>query len=835
VRKLGAGGMAAVYLAKDIKHDREVAIKVLHPELAATIGGDRFEREIKTAAKLQHPNILGMFDSGSADGLLFYVMPFVEGESLRDRLDRETQLPVDDAIQICLEVADALGHAHAKGIVHRDIKPDNVMLTGGHALVADFGIARASAEGTEKLTSTGMSVGTPTYMAPEQAVGETVGPTADLYSLGCMLYEMLAGEPPFTGKNGAAIMAKHAMETVPSIRVVRPNVPEEVEAAIFASMGKVPADRPQSAAAFMEIFGVPLSQTGTRRIVRPTGTYRVPTGAQPLLQLPVPVWKRPWFAGVAVAAVAAAAFGGYQMTRGGVAGGDTGLPKTNVAVLYFGSPDSSLQYLADGLTEGLIENLTGVQGISVVTRSGSEQVRDAGLAMDSIGHLLNAGTLISGDVRPEGDGVKVNVQLIDGTGGADIGRPEAFTVPLADLNAVRDSLAQVVSRLVRQQVGQEVTLAAQRAETRNSNAWSLYQRAEQLRRRAEETGDPEVVDREFRVADSLLAQAEQLDGNWVRPVIARANLDYRRAYRYVPRDPVTVKPWIDSGLVDVDRALAMDGANADALELRGNLRYWGFLLGVEATDAEAEADLAQAKADLEEATTKNPLQAGAWSSLSHLYNYGGTMVDIGMAARRALEADAFLGNADQILDRLFLAYYDQDNPVEAERWCSESHKRFPEAYYWARCSLYLLTMRSKSPDISRAWQLADTMVALTPPNARLRTMNGFRANMLVAAVIARSSDSLERSDPAMAKTLADSAKAVAQRSLGNAEIDGPRELPHAAAYVYTLLGETDKAVEYLGIHLAANERKRSSFASDPGWWFRSIQNDPKFARLVGVR
>ena len=179
-RELGRGGMATVFLAADVRHDRSVAIKVLRPEITLSIGSERFDREIKLAAKLQHPHILGLIDSGEADGLLFYVMPFVQGESLRDRLDREAQLPIEDAIQISLEVADALGYAHASGIVHRDIKPENILLSQGHALVADFGIARAATEaGGHKLTQTGMALGTPVYMAPEQAAGEAVGPTAD--------------------------------------------------------------------------------------------------------------------------------------------------------------------------------------------------------------------------------------------------------------------------------------------------------------------------------------------------------------------------------------------------------------------------------------------------------------------------------------------------------------------------------------------------------------------------------------------------------------------------------------------------------------------------------
>ena len=268
-RELGRGGMATVFLARDQKHDREVAIKVLHPELSASIGAERFEREIKLAAKLQHPHILGLYDSGVADGLMYYVMPFVKGESLRDRLDRESMLPFEDAIRITLEVCGALQHAHEHGIVHRDIKPENILLSGDHALVADFGIARAASEaGQAKLTQTGMAVGTPVYMAPEQSTGDTVGPTADIYSLGCMLYEMLAGEPPFMGSNAMAIMAKHLMEQVPSVRVVRSAVPEEVEQAIFFALAKTPVDRPQTAKAFGEMLGMPMGATATMRVMR---------------------------------------------------------------------------------------------------------------------------------------------------------------------------------------------------------------------------------------------------------------------------------------------------------------------------------------------------------------------------------------------------------------------------------------------------------------------------------------------------------------------------------------------------------------------------------------
>jgi len=218
-RQVGEGGMATVYRAKDLKHERTVAIKVLRPELSVSLGGDRFLREIRVAANLQHPNILGLYDSGEAGGLLYYVMPFVEGESLRDRLNKEQQLPLPDALQITREAAEALQYAHEHGIVHRDIKPENILLLGGHALVADFGIARAVQASGEKLTQTGMAVGTPHYMSPEQALGsEHVDARSDIYSLGCVLYELLIGQPPFTGPNSMAIMARHSMETVPACR-----------------------------------------------------------------------------------------------------------------------------------------------------------------------------------------------------------------------------------------------------------------------------------------------------------------------------------------------------------------------------------------------------------------------------------------------------------------------------------------------------------------------------------------------------------------------------------------------------------------------------------------
>ncbi|MFN2317986.1 MAG: protein kinase [Gemmatimonadales bacterium] len=828
-RELGAGGMAVVYLGRDVKHDRQVAIKVLNPDLSATIGADRFQREIKVAAKLQHPHILGLYDSGEADGLLYYVMPFVEGESLRDRLDREGQLPLDDALQLILEVADALGHAHTQNIVHRDIKPENILLQGGHALVADFGIARAVEEGgAAKLTQTGMAVGTPVYMSPEQAVGEKVGPAADIYSLGCMLYEMLAGEPPFTGKNAVQIMARHAMEQVPSVRIVRQSVPEEMEEAIFAAMEKSPADRPKTCGEFTEILGMPLGATATRRAMNRTTTRRTPSGMTRSYQtvpMPAPVWRRPWVLALAGVLVVGGGLAAWQFS--GERGGATapalgGLDPTRVAVLYFDdtTPASELGYLADGLTEGLIETLGQVQGLSVISRTGVAPFRSAGVPPDSIARALGAGTLVEGAIAQAGDRLRISLNLFDGSSGARL-ESASFERASFDLIGVRDTLAVEAARLIQARIGQELRLREQRNSTGNSDAWLLVQRAEQQRKSGETAsaaGDTLARRLAFSRADSMLAAAELLDARWVHPIVQRGLLAYRWS-RLAGRDRALIQRWVTVGLGHVERALAIEPAHADGLELRGNLRYWSFLMGLEPDPARGDALLASAKADLEQATLANPNQAGAYASLSHLYNYSGSGVDVNIAARRALEADAFLDNASVILGRLFLSSYDLGNFPDATLRCDEIRRRFGTEFGAPRCALFMLTTRDREPDVARAWRLSDSVVAMAPANNR--AYQQLHSQMLVAAVLGRAGRK-------------DSAVAVIRRSLGNEELNPTRDLALFGAAAYAQMGETGPAVDLLKIYLTANPRARGGLANEPGWWFRPIAQDPRFRQLVGT-
>src|SRR5690348_9130700 len=263
-RELGRGGMATVYLARDVKHDRLVALKVLNPELGAVLGAERFLSEIRVTAALQHPNLLPLFDSGEANGLLYYVMPFVEGETLRARLDREKQLPVEEAVRIAVAVANALDYAHGHGVIHRDLKPENILLQHGQPVVADFGIALAiSNAGGARVTQTGLSLGTPQYMSPEQATGDrAIDGRTDIYSLGALTYEMLTGEPPHVGSTSQAIIARVLTERPRSIRATRPSVPEQVEASVDCALEKLPADRWATARDFADALN------GVRHVTR---------------------------------------------------------------------------------------------------------------------------------------------------------------------------------------------------------------------------------------------------------------------------------------------------------------------------------------------------------------------------------------------------------------------------------------------------------------------------------------------------------------------------------------------------------------------------------------
>ena len=827
-RLLGQGGMATVYLASDLRHDRPVAIKVLRPELAASLGSDRFLREIKLAAHLQHPNILALYDSGEADGFLYYVMPFVEGESLRGRLEREGQLSLPDAIQLTCEVGDALQYAHARGIVHRDIKPENILIQEGHALVADFGIARAvSQAGGEQLTETGMAVGTPHYMSPEQALGrEHVDGRSDEYSLACVTYEMLVGQPPFDGPNAMAILARHSMESVPSLQVVRHSIPDEVEDAIMRALEKTPADRFPTVREFSDCLlqadlGPSARRTSPRAIqtVRRTTPRDVPDTASASRRTP-----RFWAIAAAAVLVIGAGVGGawHLSQRPAAAAATRGLDPHRIAVLYFQSGTrDSLGYLADALTEGLIRELNQVQGLDVISKGGVAPFRADSIPRDSVARALKAGTLVSGELEQTGGRLRTTVRLVDGGSGADFER-SSFDQPAGNLLAVQDTLVQKVASLIRERLGQEIRLREQRGRTRNVEAWALVQRAARHQKAAEqlaEKGDTVGLNREFRSADSMLALAEPLDPAWAEPIIGREMIAYRRS-RLAADDQIKAAHWSEIGLEHANRALQLDAQNPDALELRGNLRYWRWLLGLSPDPVQARALLRSARQDLEAAVDINPSQAGAWSTLSHLYNQTGNAVDTKLAARRAYEADAYLGNAAVILSRLFNSSYDLGQFSDAAHWCSEGARRFPLDEKFLECQLWLMTTKAAEPDLPRAWQLADSLVRLAPEEKRSFQM--LNSQMVIAAIAARAG-------------LKDSAQHLARRSRGSSEMDPTRDLMMLDAFVQNLIGDKDEALRSLKVYLAANPERRANLADDAGWWFRSLQEDPRFKELVGIK
>ncbi len=847
-RELGHGGMAVVYLARDGKHERQVAIKVLKPELSATIGAERFLREIRVASQLQHPNILGLYDSGDADGLLYYVMPFIEGESLRDRLLREHQLPIEDALRIVREAAEALQYAHDRKIIHRDIKPENILLQGGHALVADFGIARAVESAGHKLTETGMAVGTPHYMSPEQSLGGDMDGRSDEYSLGCVLYELLVGQPPFDGPNAMAVLARHSLEQVPSMQVVRNSIPDAVEDATFRALEKTPADRYPSMKDFAEALGeaeaeasllrtssrrantprtpqqVPIgTRRTTARVMRPGGTGHVQAVEPEAVEAARP--RRTWLiAGAVMAALAVTGIAARQFIMGKgarpvtVAAGDDA---RRIAVLYLqtsGSGDS-LRVLADGLTEGLIAQLGQVGELEVISRNGVAPYRNSSVPRDSIARALKVGTLVEGSVEQEKDRVRVTIRLVDAASGAEFQRA-SFEQPASQYLTLGDSLAQKAAVFLRERLGAEVRLREQRQRASNPQAWILVQRAEALSRQADSLShaDTAAAGRAFEQADSLLAQASVLDPRWTEPLVQRGTIASQQVYR-VNTDPVLAGPYLSRGLGFVEQALAIDPQDPAALFQRGELRYWRWLLQLEAEPVAAEKLLESAQADLELAVKIDPSQARAWASLAHLYNNTKGPTDAKLAARRAYEEDAYLANIDKVIDRLFYSSYDLAQFADARQWCDEGQRRFPADYHFAMCHLRLLASRAEEPDIARAWRLRDSVVALAPEQER--AFRRLQAQMITAAVLARAK-------------LPDSARSVIQQSRGNTEIDPTHDLAEEEAYAYTLLGDNKAAFRALKSYWTANPAQQEAMREGTGWRWAPLQSDPDWSREVGA-
>ena len=817
-RELGHGAMATVYLARDLKHNREVAVKVLLADVGFALGPERFRREIDLASHLSHPHILPIYDSGEADGELYYVMPFVAGESLRARLNRERQLPLDEALRIACEVASALDHSHRHGIIHRDIKPENILLEDGQALVADFGIARAvSAMGEEKLTATGVSLGTPTYMSPEQGMADpNLDGRTDIYSLGCVLYEMLAGQPPFTGRTTQALIARHSLDEVPSISIVRQTIPEEVEDAILTALAKAPADRYSTAGAFAEALQA-CQQTGARTVRR--------TGRRTASRKRVK--EKSWAAiaasvSVAILVLAGAAWAGKSFLQGRAAFAKVGVAEyrpQRVAVLYFKdlTPDKRLGYLADGLTESLTDELSHVSALDVISTGGISQFRGKDVRPDSIARALEAGTLVDGSVEADGARVRATLRLVDGNSGAERDRV-SIVEPAGNSLALRTKLAEQLALMLREWLGNEIRLRALRTGTENPNAWSLVQRAEKARKDAaalEKSGNTAGAASTLAAADTILEQAESLDPRWTEPIVLRGVIAGRQE-RLTP-DPAAAGKWIDTAISHADRAIALDARDADALELRGTLRVRKIGRGLARDRREVEDILRASEQDLRAAIASNPAQAGALNVLSQIeYQQRGPVESYNLA-RKAYEADAYLTAAPEILWRLFATSYDMEQFANAERWCDEELRRFPQHLAAARCQLLMMTTKAVPADPKEAWRRAAELERVAPvPQREYSRREG---QIFVSAVLARAK-------------FADSARRVLVRARANRDVDPRGELMGLEAFVRTMLGDRKEAIDLLQQYLTEHPEHRHGFAKANPWWWRDLQSDPRFKNLV---
>ncbi len=480
-RELGRGGWATVYLAHDARHDRSVALKILRPDLAAALGTGRFLREITIAGRLTHPHILPLYDSGKAGDSLFYVMPYIEGETLRKRLLRERQLPLDQALAITGQVAQALSFAHQHNVVHRDIKPENILLEGDQAYIADFGIARAiqvSAEDT--LSEPGLAIGTPAYMSPEQAGGGSdLDGRSDLYSLACVTYEMLAGEPPHTGPTAQAILARQQCESPRSIRVLRPSVPLRVEEVLMKALAKAPADRFTTVAEFADELDDAVKGPKAGR---------------------APWSRRALYASAVLLGIGGVSWLAYS-TPSSVAGGKGGYETdpTHVAVLYFDdlSEKGTLRPVADGLTEDLIDALGQVTALHVVSPNGVRPYAGRHTPPDSIARALGVGTLVGGSVERSGDILRVTARLIDARSGLQL-QSRTMEYPFGDLFTLQDQLAQEVSRFLRERLGREILLRERRKGTSSVAAWEQTQLGEASRETARVSRPREMPRRHAR-------------------------------------------------------------------------------------------------------------------------------------------------------------------------------------------------------------------------------------------------------------------------------------------------------------------------------------------------
>ena len=609
-RELGRGGMATVYLAHDLRHDRPVALKVLHAELAASMGAERFQREIKLAARLQHPHILTVHDSGEitreggAPAILWFTMPFVEGETLRTRLLREGQLPLRDAIRIIRESADALGYAHSHGVVHRDLKPENILLTSEHALVADFGIARALGSSADRLTGTGLAIGTPAYMSPEQAAGShEVDARSDIYALGCVLYEMLAGEPPFTGPSPMAIIARSISETPRPLHHIRETIPPAIDQVVATALAKAPADRYATASQFAqalapEVLTPQTTPANASRDFTPANqhTGSLTAGGRVFRRL---ILGHPLFTvlllGIAIGSGVLFAWRDKHApvdVRGGKL----------LAVLPFENVGPADQdYFVDGVTDEIRGRLTALSALRVTARSSSSHYKRTAKSPQELGRELGVDYLLTGTVRWDkgnagGVGrVKVSPELIVVSSGSAKWQ-QSFDAPLSDVFQVQADIAGRVAQALDVALSEPARAQLNDKPTASVEAYDAYLKARDYELRARLNVEPQTMVIARQLYERAIAADSGFGIAWAR--LAQVNL-----YQLF-RDPGDSISRAAAKLA-VARAIALAPKSAEAHVARGDYA------------SDVDYDNAQATAAYEIALRLQPSNAEVLTSIAY--------------------------------------------------------------------------------------------------------------------------------------------------------------------------------------------------------------------------
>ena len=774
-RELGAGGMATVYLAEDLRHHRKVAIKVLKPDLAAALGADRFLLEITTTAALQHPHILPLFDSGTADGFLYYVMPYVQGETLRDKLSRETQLGIDEAVRFTREVADALDYAHRHGVIHRDIKPENILLDDGHAILADFGIARAiSAAGADRLTSTGLGIGTPAYMSPEQTTGSgTLDGRSDIYALGCLLYEMLAGNPPFSGSTAQAIMARHALEPVPSLQAVRNTIPARLERVVLKALAKVPADRQDTARQLADDLATAVAPGA------------ITTG------LPIYRNKPGWRAGLALAAVVVAVMAWRVLQKAGRAA-ESALPPTSrtatVAVLPFAnlSPDTMDAYLAYGLGEEIAARLGQVEGLRIAGRTTVARLRgpdSQDLAAVARAHKL--GYLVEGSVRRAGAGLRISVSLVNTVSGLRVWN-SSYQPSTADLLTVQDEIADSVARAVLGRAVPSEQRVIRTGSRGNEAAYEQVVRGNYYLARRNPRAIAQAIDAYTTATrlDSTLALA------YARLAAAHSTLlDWGWSYQGLSREDL-----LSRGSAAAERALQLDSTSSEAWAAKaGVLRF---------RDTRSFAGV---RAAYERSVSLAPRNPGV------LLSYGIVLRDIGD-----------VGLASQMLTRSLAIEPDQPIALLHLAWIEMERRRFVEAGRWLDSAIVI------DPGFFQAYGERAMLRLVTGDTG------GARADAESVSRLRPSTDQLtgERTLTALDRLTSDSAARLRLARLrAHAPPRNTTDVHTAASWAAVLVaaGATEEALDFLeGVranlpHLRIHLQEVA---------FDGLRSNPRFVRLI---